>query len=454
MQNIGLLEHVVRPLPGSGEVLVINTGALIGPEAEAMLQALYSRSIGGVREQLKKLGAKGPESFMRDYYVGYGHKSIGDCGSATVCIDGVSMLVAKAVQDTQLYSGQESSTRYIDFSTQSFIDPVGTIRSQAILEELRAFYLKNRQAVETHLENLYPRQDDESEVLYKKAISARAFDILRGFLPAGASTNLSWHTNLRQFADRLALLRHHPLREVRGVANTIEEVLQVAFPNSFGHKRYPETESYNEFWMTEFYLLSKEMPYEGVCLLRNRIGWAELKKYERILSKRPQKTELPKFLAELGTMQFGFMLDFGSFRDIQRQRSVIERMPLVTDTHSFASWYLESLPDNVRKEAIELLSRQKNAISYIDVTEGERQYYIPMGYELPNRLTGDLPALVYVVELRATRFVHPTLTRVAGEIARMLLEEFGSAGLVLHLDQEPGRFDVRRGKHDIVEQSL
>lgn len=454
MKEIALLEHVACPLPGGGEVLVINTGALIGPEAEAMLQALYSRSIGGVREQLKKLAAKGPESFMRDYYVGYGHKSIGDCGTATVCIDGVSMLVAKAIQDTQLYSGQESSTRYIDFSTQPFIDPVGTIRSRAILEEFRAFYLKNRQAVESYLEILYPQQENENEILYKKAISARAFDILRGFLPAGASTNLSWHTNLRQFADRLALLRHHPLREVRDVANITEEALQAAFASSFSQKCYSETESYNEFWMTEFYLLSKETPYEEVCLLRNRIGWAELKKYERILSKRPQKTELPKFLAELGTMQFGFMLDFGSFRDIQRQRSVIERMPLVTNVHGFGSWYFESLPSDVRKEAEELLSRQKEAIRTIDMTEVERQYYIPMGYELPNRLTGDLPALVYVVELRATRFVHPTLSEVAGKMAEILLEEFGSAGLVLHLDQEPGRFDIRRGKHDIVERSL
>jgi hypothetical protein len=236
------------------------------------------------------------------------------------------------------------------------------------------------------------------------------------------------------------------------VASVIEEVLQLTFSSSFGQKRYPETESYNEFWMTESYLLSKEIPYEGVCLMRNRIGWAELKKYERILSKRPQKTELPKFLAELGTMQFGFMLDFGSFRDIQRQRSVIERMPLVTDVHNFCSWYLESLPSDVRKEAEELLYHQRSAIRTIDMTETERQYYIPMGYELPNRLTGDLPALVYVVELRATRFVHPTLSRVAGKMAGILLEEFGSAGLTLHLDQEPGRFDVRRGKHDIVER--
>jgi hypothetical protein len=32
------------------------------------------------------------------------------------------MLVAKAIQDNKLYSGQEASTRYVDFSKQKFIN--------------------------------------------------------------------------------------------------------------------------------------------------------------------------------------------------------------------------------------------------------------------------------------------------------------------------------------------
>ena len=75
-----------------------------------------------------------------------------------------------------------------------------------------------------------------------------------------------------------------------------------------------------------------------------------------------------------------------------------------------------------------------------------------MGYELPNRLTGDLPALVYLVELRATRFVHPTLCKRAIQIANILTDKFGEYGLVLHLDPEPNRFDVKRGEHDIVKK--
>jgi len=113
---------------------VLDTGAVIGPEAEAMLQALHSRSVGGLQSHLKILSEKGPDNFMKNFYVGYGHKSIGDCGTASIFIEGVSMLASKAVQDWPLYSGQESSTRYVDFQTQPFKNPAGTKEGEEILE--------------------------------------------------------------------------------------------------------------------------------------------------------------------------------------------------------------------------------------------------------------------------------------------------------------------------------
>lgn len=55
MNNIESLKHTTRSLSGGREILVLNTGAAITPEAEAMLQALHSRSIGGIKSHLKVL---------------------------------------------------------------------------------------------------------------------------------------------------------------------------------------------------------------------------------------------------------------------------------------------------------------------------------------------------------------------------------------------------------------
>ena len=102
------------------------------PEDLAMLQALYSRSPASVVTHLDKLKKSGSGNFMSQYYVGYGHASIGDCGATTVFIEQVSMLVAKAVQDNSLYNGQEASTRYLDFSKQTVVDPYNHPASAAI----------------------------------------------------------------------------------------------------------------------------------------------------------------------------------------------------------------------------------------------------------------------------------------------------------------------------------
>jgi thymidylate synthase ThyX len=406
--------------------------------------------LGGIRKQLEKIAQEGPEAFLEEYYIGFGHKSIGDCGSAAVAIEGVSMLAAKAIQHQALYSGQESSTRYIDFSHQQFLDPLESTFSARLLENLREFYLGIQTEVQNHLFSLYPKNPEENGKEYRKAIRARAFDITRGFLPAGATTNLSWHTNLRQFADHLLTLRHHPLEEVRYIARAIESALREAYPNSFNQKRYAEREAYTDHWMNELYLYERETLEEETRLVRNNIDPRELARYREFLQKRPVKTELPKFLDELGIMSFGFGLDFGSSRDIQRHRPVTQRMPLVTDRHGFDSWYLDSLPTQVRTRAESLLAGHHAALDDLNVPKRIRQYYVPMGYKLPHRLSGGLTALIYLMELRSTRFVHPTLVKRIQEMAAITLQEFGEAGLVLHLDPEPGRFDVRRGQHDII----
>ena len=102
------------------------------PEDCAMLQALYSRSPASVVDHLDKVLAAGSGKFMERYYVGYGHASIGDCGVTTLFIENYSMLAAKAIQDNPLYSGQEASTRYLDFAQQPMIDPYNHPASSAI----------------------------------------------------------------------------------------------------------------------------------------------------------------------------------------------------------------------------------------------------------------------------------------------------------------------------------
>jgi thymidylate synthase ThyX len=419
------------------------------PEDTAMLQALYSRSAASVEEHTEKVKASGSGKFMERYYVGYGHASIADCGSTTVFLEGVSMLVAKAVQDWPLYSGQETSSRYIDMSKQAITDPVGSAESKSILDKWMAFYIGEQGAVEAHLRAKYPIKEGEKPEVYDRAIKARIFDILRGFLPAGVNTQLSWHTNLRQAHDKLALLKYHPLAEVRAVAEQVRNQLKEKYAHSFGHEIFPEQEAYREL-ITAKHSYFDDKNYEGDFAASTSIKTDELMRYREVVATRPMKTNLPLFLADLGQVTFQFLLDFGSFRDIQRHRNGVCRMPLLTTKYGFNEWYLSQLPAESRVKAEALIAEQVSAIEKLAVKAEDKQYYLAMGFNVSCQTTYALPAAVYTMELRSGRLVHPSLRKVAHKMYEALKTMFPE--LKLHADLDLDDWDVRRGLQDIKEK--
>jgi thymidylate synthase ThyX len=420
------------------------------PEDIAMMQALYSRSAASVTEHLAKVKASGSGKFMESFYVGYGHESIGDCGSTTIFIEGVSMLADKAIQDWPLYSGQETSTRYIDMSKQAMEDPVGTPESKAILDRWMAFYLSKQEAVGAHIKSLYPRKPEEDEKVYEKAVKARTFDTLRGFLPAGVTTQLAWHTNLRQAARKLALLRHHPDSTIRALGERILGELKTRYPNSFSHKLYEAQETYREA-MVQTYTYYDPATCPDKTVLTTPITPADIDAHKTAFDTRPAKSELPIFLLELGLVTFDFLMDFGSFRDIQRHRNGVCRMPLLSTRFGFDQWYLNQLPEAVRKEAETLIAEQTQAIENISENPIVRQYYIGMGFRVPCRVSYGLPAALYTIELRSGKTVHPSLRIIAQDMARALQQKLPN--LKMHIDFDSDDWDVRRGKQDITSKT-
>ncbi len=444
-KDLNKLQHLHVQTSSWANVYILDTWAVIDAEAEAMLQALHSRSTGWIKHHLEILKQKWAANFMSKFYVWYGHKSIGDCGSATLFVEWISMLAAKAIQHHKLYSGQESSTRYIDFSKQKIHNPSWTSLGEQIQEKQRQFYLNILPPLKNHLAKKYPRNPDQKESIWQKAINAKAFDIARGFLPAWTSTNLAWHSNLRQIQDRILRLNHHPLEEVREVAKAILQVSIQKYPNSFTTKTYEDTERYAELSKDFYYFF--EYPYPEFEVYKDNIDTKQVKKYQPLLEQRPNaKTELPQFLNSLGIISFKFLLDFGSFRDLQRHRAPDQQMPLLTDKIGFHPWYIQQLPKELQKEAQKHLKEIKQLTDQLDISPEIRQYYIPMWYLTTNFLQWTLPALVYLAELRSTRFVHPTLRKVAHQIWKYIEQKHN---IKLFLDNEDIDFDIKRGLQDI-----
>jgi thymidylate synthase ThyX len=169
-------------------------------EDQAMGMAMYSRSPASIGDHVAKVNERGSQGFMQTFYCGYGHDSIGDCAEGALYVEGVSMLMAKHLQNNPLYRGQEASTRYLDFSKAEFIVPNENPVARAYVEKLRAFYIKARPVMVALFAqkngvdmNAVPEKDAEGKLTdagkavnaAKNAVNAKAFDVVRGFLPFG-----------------------------------------------------------------------------------------------------------------------------------------------------------------------------------------------------------------------------------------------------------------------------
>ena len=440
------LKHIELKTKNWATIFILNKWEVIDSENEAMLQALHSRSIWWIKEHLKILEEKWSDKFMSSFYVWYWHKSIWDCGSMTIFIEWISMLAAKAIQDSKLYNWQEASTRYIDFSEQEMINIIWNEKWNLILEKQRNFYLEILPIIEENLKKIFSKKEEEKQWMYDKAIKAKAFDIARWFLPAWTSTNLAWHSNLRQIADRILYLRNHPLQEVKDIAETLQEALIKKYPNSFSHKKYEETENYVKNISNNYYYHNKNT--NTIKILTDNIEKKELEKHIEIYNSRPNsKTELPVWLNNDWIIKCEFLLDFGSFRDLQRHRAINQRMPLLTDELWFNEWYFSQLPVKILKKTKKYLEELKNLTNKLNLSKEERQYYIPMWYNISNQISWTLPAMIYMLELRSTQFVHPTLRLIAQNIWKYLEKTHKIKLFVEHTNYD---FDVNRGKHDII----
>lgn len=476
------------------------------PHAEdnAALQAWYSRSNKSVTEHREKLAKEGSGKFMDRIFIQYGHESVGDLGTTTVYFEGVSMLAAKALEDTPLFNGQECSSRYIDFGSVEFrAGKYGKFEDRVFRaqDEMRKFYVQSLPRLVGVLKSQHPHDGLVTETVYNKAIQARAFDILRGFLPCGATTNVAWSGTLRTFKERLELLMHHPLHEVYFAAAWAYACLHEKYPNSFRADYAAVFKTYQNLGKGREALREIEKPevYEHYCKVSQFYsdvsGGAPLSMdemfvdisgegyiitsgflEERLAGQRevtdaiyahPRKTRPARHgsFAHSTLLDIHEPIDFGSFRDLQRHRGGYCSMPAVDLGMGFHPWYLDNLVDHdLVNDATHLISQIRDLDDDImnDCIQAgcdntgvfstqqrlENQYFMPMGAVVPAYLNYSVHQAIYVAELRSGQSVHPTLRPLAQKIAKELQRH----GIEVHYDSRPDVWTTVRGNQDIVEK--
>src|SRR6202158_6189373 len=140
------------------------------------------------------------EEFYERVLVGYGDDSVAELAGAHVAVERTSTLAAKALEDSRIgISPLEKSTRYVRFDRPGpdgrhlfyrgpeLVHP----EYEPAADALFAVYSSMVEPVTEAIRTRYPIESGETDRAWKSATRAKALDLLRGLLPAGALTNRS-----------------------------------------------------------------------------------------------------------------------------------------------------------------------------------------------------------------------------------------------------------------------
>lgn len=437
------------------------------PDIQAMMMAKYSRSYASIEDRLpdsKESEEQHRENLAR-FYIGYGHKSVGQLGTTTIWLEGVSQLAAKAIENTPLYNGQESSTRYIDFANQPMVSSDKEITYWQ--EQFRSFYVKAVPLVISKLKNDFPfdlncgeylekdnLNEEEQKIFYEaqrskklitweNTIKARSFDICRGLLPAGCTTNVAFSGTFDNINDHFGEMLFHPCQEMRDIASEVLKGLREKYP--YASMDTEELTRRNSFVTDDFFYQDlKEIPAEPqVCYIKT-----SLFKYDEKLKERTKFSKINRLNASNTKFYFYGALDFGSFRDLHRHRNGIIGMPVFDVKNGFHDFYIDSLPSDLQTDLRGLIidyEKWYDGATYL--SQFDKQYSTPMGFKVPIQYSCDINQALYILELRSGKTVHQTLRFLIQEWVKCFKNVFeeNSGEITIHADMDLDNFTLRRG---------
>lgn len=454
----------------------------------------YSRSKLGLRDLLERefLHIEGKDLSdhdavrrAQDFYDrildGYGDDSIGELGGAHLAIENISMIGAKIIEDSRIGgSPLEKSTRYVPFDVKKnglypyWRDPVIAKTPLATdytdtCDQLFATYSSLLPPLIEHLQKKVPRLKSSSERAHAAALRARAFDAVRGLLPAATLTNVGLFGNGRFFEALLQKLRLHPLDEMqqlgqrgfdqlsdlipsfirRAAADHTHLLTRGAFEKgveqqlrAFAHKVASLASHAVPILGPRSELIDCDQnapvkvaaaliyPYSNLPLveLENQMAKrsdGELQKLFGSLcqGRKNRRHKGPRAL-ERANFTFDLTADFGSYRDLQRHRTLTQERQLLTCDLGYSMPFdlIESGLTKPYKEAMERAQCTFQALRSID--EKVAQYCVPMGYQMRWYFHINLRALQWLCELRSAPAGHIDYRRIAQSLCDQVVKRF------------------------------
>src|SRR5690606_22772373 len=188
------------------------------------------------------IGMQRAEELYERVFFEYGDDSVAQLGGVHLACEQASNLLTKILEWGRLMSYLEQSTRYIGYDARLggryryhrdpdiLGSPLGA-RYVGDMDRIFDVYADLLPTMTEHFRQRTPKDPADSDFVYRQAIKAKAFDSLRGILPAASLSNVGIYGTGQGYEQLLMRMRAHPLPEARRYADLMLTELRKVIPS-------------------------------------------------------------------------------------------------------------------------------------------------------------------------------------------------------------------------------
>ncbi len=429
------------------------------------------------------IGLERAEALYDRVFFEYGDDSVAQLGGVHLACEQASNLLTKILEWGRLMSYLEQSTRYIPYDERLagryryHRDPdilasnLGA-RYVAEMDTIFEIYSELVAAMTEHYRALHPKGEGDSDFVHRQAVRAKAFDAVRGVLPAAALSNVGIYGSGQGYEALLLRMRSHPLPEARHYATLMLTELRKVIPSFLKRVDLPdrgmETSAYMEhnrkaMEATAYEVLAEDnvatphgsnvelvdfdpdgevkvvaamlYPYTDLPETSVLDKVARMSVEDRLsvmrsyVGERRNRRHKPGRALERTDYRFDVLSDYGAFRDLQRHRIATVEWQNLGPGHGF-----------VRPASIDEAGVSDRFDEAMDISEGlwsalaeqfpERaSYAVALAHRLRYVMQFNAREAIHMLELRSSVQGHPSYRSVAQRMHRLIEEEAGHTAI-------------------------
>ncbi len=458
------------------------------------------------------MGLRRAEELYDRVFLEYGDDSVAQLGGVHLACEQASNLLTKVLERGRLMSYLEQSTRYIGYDARLptghyryyrdphlLESPVGA-RYVGAMDRMFDSYAQVLADVQVWLAARHAPAADDTDLAFRRAVRAKALDVVRGLLPAASLSNVGIYGTGQSYEHLVLRLRSHPLPEARQYAELVLEELRKVIPSFVQRLDRPERggrwTSYLEetrrrtdevvarlfpgllpdadehapgpagapsVTLVDFDPDGEEKVLVAICAAHLDQPEAEVASvvqrlssderravFEAYVGERTNRRHRPGRAFERTAYRFEVVTDYGAFRDLQRHRMLtVEWLPL--GVHLGYEVPAEIVDSGLEGDYVASMERSRQLFEELrPVFPLEASYAVALAYRVRYTLQLNAREAMHLIELRSGPQGHAGYRWVAQEMHRQIAERAGhhllaeAMAFVDHGGHELGRIDAER----------